>query len=90
MNIDEQRKKIDKGILDILKTQIGAIPNDKTDNCYEIQPYWKGLLKCELLKFLSQNNVMIVDPEGVIVSRGTYHFDKEVNLPVQVYPLEGE
>jgi len=38
-----------KKILDILSIQVGATPNDKAENCYEIQPYWQGRLATKLL-----------------------------------------
>ncbi len=39
-----------RGILEILRTQVGV--EQTGDNCYEIQPYWRGRLAGEITSFL--------------------------------------
>ena len=59
-----KQAKIRKGLVDCLGIQVGAIPNDKVDNCYEIEPYWKGRLVTAMLDYLHENDAAIkVDRE---------------------------
>ncbi len=56
-DIDKKRDEIREGIVNCLRMQVGAIPNDKVENCYEIQPYWKGVLVTNILKYLHSRDV---------------------------------
>jgi len=44
-----------KDIMDILKIQIGA--RQTGDNCYEIQPYWRGKLANKILALLAERGI---------------------------------
>ena len=59
-----KQSAIRKGLVDCLGIQVGAIPNDKVDNCYEIEPYWKGRLVTAMLDYLNDNGVVIKVDDG--------------------------
>jgi len=48
---------IREGIIDVLQIQVGA--KQTGDNCYEIQPYWRGRLAAEILSYLDSQGVVL-------------------------------
>lgn len=66
-------KKLRREINEVLRLQVGAVASEKTENCYQIEPYWRGSLTTKIIEAFKAHIEGVEKPENLFTEAHAHY-----------------